>query len=78
MLSDNIVNFTCTYQGTYSQLGNIGSIAGTYQCTSGQAGVWNANEIEVSTLGGILGRYSATNVAPGCQITGGFGGLKPN
>lgn len=76
ILSDNIVNFTCTYQGTYSQLGRIGSIQGTYQCTSGQAGTWNANEIELSTLGGILGRYSATNVAPGCQITGGFGGLK--
>ncbi len=77
VLSDNIINFTCTYQGTYSQLGKIGSIVGTYQCTSGHAGAWNANEIEVSTLGGILGRYSATNVVPGCQITGGFGGLKP-
>ena len=76
-LSDNIVNFTCTYQGTYSQLGKIGSIVGTYQCSNGRAGTWNANEIEVSTLGGILGRYSATNVAAGCQITGGFGGLKP-
>ena len=76
-LSDSIVNFTCTYQGTYSQLGRIGSIQGTYQCSSGQAGTWNATEIEVSTLGGILARYSGTNVAPGCQITGGFGGLKP-
>ena len=78
VLSDNIVSFTCTYQGNYSQLGRIGSIQGTYQCTSGQAGTWNANEIELSTLGGILGRYSATNIAPGCQITGGFGGLKPS
>jgi hypothetical protein len=76
-LSDNLINFTCTYQGTYSQLGRIGSIVGTYQCSTGQAGTWNAGEIELSTLGGILGRYSATNVAPGCQITGGFGGLKP-
>jgi hypothetical protein len=77
VLTDNLVNFTCTYQGAYSQLGKIGSIAGTYSCTSGQAGAWNAAEIEVSTLGGILGRYSATNAGPACQITGGFGGLKP-
>jgi hypothetical protein len=77
-LTDNIISFTCTYTGNYSQLGRIGSIVGTYQCTSGHAGTWNANEIEVSTLGGILGRYSATNTVPGCQITGGFGGLKPN
>lgn len=77
-LSDNLVNFTCTYQGTYSQLGRIGSIVGNYTCTSGQTGAWNATEIEVSTLGGILGRYSATNVPRGCQITGGFGGLKPS
>ena len=76
-LSDNIVNFTCNYTGNYSQLGKIGNIAGTYQCTSGQAGNWNANEIERSTLGGILGRYSGTVVAQGCQLTGGFGGLKP-
>jgi len=77
VLSDNLVNFTCNYQGTYSQLGNIGSIAGTYTCTSGQAGTWNATEIELSTLGGILGRYGGTNAPRGCQLTGGFGGLKP-
>lgn len=77
VLSDNLVNFTCTYQGIYGQLGRIGSINGTYQCSDGHAGTWNANEIELSSLGGILGRYSATNLAPACQITGGFGGLKP-
>ena len=78
VLTDNIVSiFTCTYTGNYSQLGKIGNIAGTYQCTSGQSGTWNANEIELSTLGGILGRYSGTVVAQGCQLTGGFGGLKP-
>jgi hypothetical protein len=78
VLSDNLVAFTCNYQGTYSQLGRIGAITGTYQCTSGQSGTWNANEIEVSTLGGLLGRYTATNAPLGCSITGGFGGLKPN
>lgn len=77
VLTDNIVSFTCNYTGNYSQLGKIGSIVGTYQCTSGQAGSWNANEIELSTLGGILGRYSGTVLAQGCQLTGGFGGLKP-
>ncbi|HVF64277.1 MAG TPA: hypothetical protein VNE58_09810 [Casimicrobiaceae bacterium] len=76
-LSDNLRAFACTYQGNYSQLGKIGSISGTYTCNDGRAGNWNANEIELSTLGGILGRYSGTNTIPGCQITGGFGGLKP-
>jgi hypothetical protein len=77
LLSDNLHNFSCTWQGQYSQLGRIGAISGTYTCTDGHAGTWNANEIEVSTLGGVLGRYSATNTTQGCQITGGFGGLAP-
>jgi hypothetical protein len=78
ILTDNLRSFTCTYQGQYSQLGRIGAITGTYTCTDGHAGTWNATEIEVSSLGGILARYSATNAGPACQITGGFGGLKPN
>ena len=77
LLSDNLRTFSCTWAGQYSQLGRIGAITGTYTCTDGHAGTWNASEIEVSTLGGILGRYTTTNVAPACQITGGFGGLKP-
>ncbi|HVE50151.1 MAG TPA: hypothetical protein VNG69_11100 [Casimicrobiaceae bacterium] len=76
-LTDNLRTFSCTYQGAYSQLGKIGSISGTYTCSDGRAGNWNANEIELSTLGGILGRFSGTNTAAGCQVTGGFGGLKP-
>jgi hypothetical protein len=75
-LSDNLVNFTCTYQGTYSQLGNVGSIVGTYQCSSGQAGTWNARLIGISPRLNIEGRYSGTNVAPGCQIEGDFGGIR--
>jgi hypothetical protein len=75
-LSDNLHNFVCTYSGTYSQAGRLGSISGgNYTCNDGHAGAFSATEIELASVGGILGRYSGTYVAPGCQLTGGFGGL---
>lgn len=78
VLSDNLHSFTCTYTGTYGQDGRLGHIsAGSYTCTDGHAGAFSATEIELASQGGILGRYSGTNIAPGCQLTGGFGGLKP-
>jgi hypothetical protein len=77
-LSDNLHTFTCTYTGTYGQDGRLGNISnGSYTCTDGHAGAFSATEIELASQGGILGRYSGTNVAQGCQLTGGFGGLKP-
>jgi hypothetical protein len=75
-LSDNLHSYSCTYQGTYTQAGRLGSILnGTYTCTDGHAGSFGSTEIEIASQGGILGRYSGTYVAQGCQLTGGFGGL---
>lgn len=76
-LSDNLHAYTCVYQGTYTQHGRLGSIVnGSYTCTDGHAGAFSASEIELASQGGILGRYAGTNVPAGCQLTGGFGGLK--
>lgn len=77
-LSDNLHAFTCTYTGTYTQAGRLGSIVnGAYTCNDGHAGSFGATEIELASQGGILGRYTGTYVAQGCNLTGGFGGLKP-
>ena len=78
MLSDNQGAYSCTFQGAYDQAGRLGIIRnGNYTCTDGFSGSFGASEIELSSQGGILGRYSGTNVVQGCQLTGGFGGIRP-
>jgi hypothetical protein len=77
-LNDGVRGYTCTYQATYAQAGRLGLLNnGTYTCTTGDAGTFNAYEIELASQGGILGRYDGRSTTFGCQSTGGFGGLKP-
>jgi hypothetical protein len=68
----------CTYQGAYGQAGRYGSISGgTFSCSNGNAGTFNAHDIELTSQG-ILGRYDTVSATLGCRATGGFGGLLPN
>jgi hypothetical protein len=41
----------CTLTGTYSQSGKLGSVAGTYSCTWGEAGTFSLFEIMVTETG---------------------------
>ena len=65
---------SCTYTGTYTQAGHMGTIQGNYSCTNGGRGAFTAFEIEVNTSG-LTGRFVANNqYCP--TIQGRLGGLR--
>jgi hypothetical protein len=70
---------TCSYQGTYSQAGSVGSIGGgTYHCdvngvANAVTGSFTVDEIR-TTRNGWNGRL--TVVSPQCDYTGYIGGVK--
>jgi hypothetical protein len=63
---------TCNYNATYSQAGHLGSMQGTYNCTSGISGTFSAFEMERSATG-MTARIQGQNNL--CHFTGQFGGL---
>jgi hypothetical protein len=63
---------TCSWNGTYSQLGHMGSVRGTFLCVSGLKGTFTAFEME-KTVSGMSGRLVAND--PFCRLEGRFGGL---
>lgn len=65
---------TCTYTGTYSQAGRMGSGNGTYSCTNGARGSYRVYELEAN-ISGLTARADA--FAGGtCNWTGRIGGLR--
>ena len=68
-----IAGGSCTYSGTYFQGGQMGGINGTFSCTSGVNGTFNAAEIQV-TISGITGRFTTTSQS--CNALGRFGGVR--
>ncbi len=67
---------SCSYIGTLTQGGQMGSIVGSYTCNSGDIGSFQVFEMQVNPVG-VTGRFAAssTNV-PGCQGAGYFGGMR--
>jgi hypothetical protein len=65
---------SCTYPGTYQQSGRMGSIVGTFSCSNGGRGTYEAFEIE-SSYQGFFMRYNA-NWGGGCLESGRIGGMK--
>ncbi len=51
---------SCTYTGDYIQSGRFGSSQGTYTCTRGTSGTYQAVELEAG-ISGFTGRYAASN-----------------
>ena len=65
----------CTYSGTLTQYGQMGNIEGNYTCSTGDAGSFDAFEVQVTQFS-LTGRFSSSSrVAAGCQATGWFGGV---
>lgn len=67
---------SCSYNGTLTQAGQMGSIIGSYTCSSGEIGSFQVFEMQVNQVG-VTGQFAAssTNV-PGCQGAGYFGGMR--
>lgn len=68
------INFNiCEYRGSLAQDGQMGSIVGTFNCSSGDQGNFNMSELQVNPIG-ITGRFTANGSPSGCAVTGWFGG----
>jgi len=65
---------SCTWGGTYSQLGHMGSVVGTYSCNNGVTANFTAFELE-RTVSGFTGRFVA-NDNFSCNVSGRLGGLQ--
>ena len=67
---------SCTYLGTSTQAGQMGSVSGTFTCNTGARGSFSFFEMQVNQSG-ITARTALTYTAPvGCKSTGWFGGFR--
>jgi hypothetical protein len=65
---------SCTYAGTLTQAGQMGSAMGSYSCTSGESGTFVWSEMQVNPLG-LSSRFTIESpMFPGCQGAGWMGG----
>jgi len=66
---------TCAYAGSLTQYGQMGQIVGSFSCSDGSGGSFNAFEMQVTEFS-MTGRFTASYSVPaGCQASGWFGGL---
>ncbi len=65
----------CTYSGTLSQAGQMGSIDGTYSCNTGDGGNFNIFELQVG-VSGISGRFAQSSNLTACLSNGWFGAMR--
>ena len=64
----------CTFSGTYSQAGRMGSLQATYACTDGEAG--NALIFEMNnTISTMTERVFIQSTNIGCTASGEFAGV---
>jgi hypothetical protein len=67
---------SCSYNGTLTQAGQMGSISGNFVCSDGSSGSFTFFEVQVNPQG-ITGRSALTYTSPaGCKSTGWFGGAR--
>ena len=75
-ISAQFSNNSCTYAGSYTQLGRYGNVNGSFTCTTGSSGTFNMFEIE-STSQAMTGRFTASVFFSGsnCLQEGRMGGV---
>jgi hypothetical protein len=67
---------TCTYEGTYSQLGRMGTLTATYSCTGGGFGTALIFQMTNQPFM-LMARTRETNDSTGCTIDGELVGVIP-
>ncbi|APV51575.1 hypothetical protein BWI17_18885 [Betaproteobacteria bacterium GR16-43] len=65
---------SCTYDGGYAQSGHFGLVSGNFSCTNGQAGAFQAYEINAQVTA-LAGRIT-TNATNGCVYDGRLAGAR--
>ncbi len=66
---------SCSYAGTLTQAGQMGSVTGSYVCSTGESGTFQLFEMQVN-ITGVTGRFTGHSATLGCQFSGWFGGLR--
>ncbi|HET9519211.1 MAG TPA: hypothetical protein VFO77_15920 [Actinoplanes sp.] len=64
---------TCTFTGTYTPEGRLGTVAGNYSCTLGSTGTFTMSEVDV-TRNGFTAAFSGQDQF--CRYNGYFGGVR--
>jgi hypothetical protein len=62
----------CSYSGPFSQLGQMGSSVGAFNCSDGETGSFSMFELQVN-ISGITWRFATHASKSGCAATGWFG-----
>jgi len=65
---------SCTYSGTYQQVGKMGSANGSVSCSDGKQGTFAATELDASAWG--FTGHVTTQLGGTCGWSGKLGGLK--
>jgi hypothetical protein len=68
-----VAPLSCSYPGTYTQNGRMGSISGTYTCSNGASGPFTLSEIQATRFA-FAGRLSVSS--GGCARQGHLGGVR--
>jgi hypothetical protein len=59
-LSGSSLGISCSFSGTYSQDGKLGSVTGNYSCSTGEYGTFLAFEMTPS-ISGFTARVQGSN-----------------
>jgi hypothetical protein len=74
--SSNTAGGACSFTGTVSQTGQMGTFQGTFVCNDGSAGTMTLFEMQV-TISSLSTRFSTTYTSPaGCRSSGWLGGMR--
>jgi hypothetical protein len=74
MTTTDTAAVTCNYTAGYSQTGKFGLMNGTYSCSDGRSGPFQATELEANT-NGFMGRFVYSY--PACTWTGSIAAARP-
>jgi hypothetical protein len=64
---------SCALTGTLAQVGQMGNINGTFNCSDGSGGTFLIDEMQV-TYSGLTLRFILQAAVSACTTTGWFGG----
>lgn len=67
MLTTGSVLGSCSHTGTYSQIGQMGKVSGTYSCSNGSGGLFTFRDLD-PTRAGFTSRFTSTHLPETVQV----------
>jgi hypothetical protein len=66
---------SCSFGGTLTQAGQMGSVIGSFACSTGETGSFQIHEMQVNPYG-VTGQLIGSSDTLGCHRSGWFGGVR--